>query len=381
MIRQRFILAALCSVSIGFVADCGLASELKTVRRDFEEEKLTIVFNNTLANREVGNRERFNSVRHDNVNVLGDRTAILLSQSKLEGETESSANADEDEVEPPRAIDRRFALAAMAVTLIIASCLTINLFRRPKRKITSEITVLKESKHLEESRSDGEQIVSSSPSSIQAREVTELVADSDLKKDRTSEAANPSRDKTPSQAKLSPAYPHLADIDVVAELIDDLQRGDRQLRRKAIWELAERGDARSLKPLMEIVPHLSPLDKSLINKAVTQIIARSLKPINDRLFAKLQDRNPQVRKNAVCDLRDLYLFVAPITKKLVQMQQDADPDVSQTAARALSQLNCDFAAKKLDNSHVNYPDRLENVEEDKTSWQLAALLADLDNER
>lgn len=377
MIRERFILATLCSASIGLVADGGLAFELETARHRSEGEKATIASKNAYPGQKAGNWDRLARIHHGTVNSINDRTAnFLLSQSSLEEEIESPTNTSEV-AEPSEAIDRRLALIAMAVTLIISLLLTINLFRRPKRKIAAELTVLEQSNCLEETREqpvENKQIAPSRlRSALHSQEVTEL--------DKSFEANRKFRNEALPPAKLPESPPDLVNIDVVAELISDLQQSDRQLRRKAIWELAERGDTRSLKPLIDILPYVSPLDKSLVNKAVTQIVYRSFQPINDRLFTKLQSRNPEIRKNAIRDLRDLYMFIAPVTKKLAQMQQDADRGVSQTATQALQQLNFGFSAQKSDNSHVHRPNSLAILQEDQTIGQLAALLSELDDEK
>ena len=114
-----------------------------------------------------------------------------------------------------------------------------------------------------------------------------------------------------------------ARIDMVQELIQDLQSDGSASnnvstcdsaaqitrRRKAIWELTKTGDYRSIEPLLKIMPQVGEPDKSLVIEAVTQITNRSFKPINEQLFANLQDRDPKIRLNAVRDLKNLYQFV------------------------------------------------------------------------
>ncbi len=67
-----------------------------------------------------------------------------------------------------------------------------------------------------------------------------------------------------SLTKINSNFDH---IDIVLELIQDLQHSDRNLRRKAIWELAKIGDLRSIQPLVKIIPQADSVDKNLILKA------------------------------------------------------------------------------------------------------------------
>ena len=129
------------------------------------------------------------------------------------------------------------------------------------------------------------------------------------------------------------------EIDLVFELIKDLQQSDRELRRKAIWELAQTSDSRGIKPLVEIMPLVDSLDKSLILDAITKIADRSFKPLNNALVSSLDDESSEVRKNAIRDLTTLYESVSQITKRLNQMMEDSDQEVQQTAKWALKQFN------------------------------------------
>ena len=184
-------------------------------------------------------------------------------------------------------------------------------------------------------------------------------------------------------------------IDVVRELIQDLQSDnlfneistdDDQdciaRRRKAIWELTKIGDYRSIEPLLKIVPQVGEPDKSLIIEAVTQISSRSFQPINEQLFANLQDRDPGVRLNAVKDLKNLYQFVAPAITKTAQMQSDVDYEVRQTAIQALVQLNANPLPTFSDsakNSAEREVDELVSGENSKANLHLVAyLLEELD---
>lgn len=135
-------------------------------------------------------------------------------------------------------------------------------------------------------------------------------------------------------------------IDLVFELIKDLQQGDREVRRKVIWELAQKSDSRGISPLIEMMPHVDSLERNLILEAITQITSRTLQPMNRVLLESLEDDNPQVRKNAIRDLTRLYHLMSKVTKRLSQMTEDADLDVRQTARWALQELDRLPAAKQ-----------------------------------
>jgi len=128
-------------------------------------------------------------------------------------------------------------------------------------------------------------------------------------------------------------------IDVVFELIQDLKKSDFQLRRKAIWELALTGDSRSIEPLINIIPEVKSIDKSLIVNAISQIAYRNFAVIYDVLFASLKDANSDVRKDAIRDIVALHESTARINRNLHIMLNDSDKEVRQTAEWALKIIN------------------------------------------
>ncbi len=142
---------------------------------------------------------------------------------------------------------------------------------------------------------------------------------------------------TPGMVKIVAA--NTTEIDIVFELIKDLQQSDRTLRRKAIWELAQKGDSRAIEPLVEIMSEASSLGKSLILNAITQIAHRSFAPVNDVLFTSLEDKNSEVRKDAIRDLVALHESTLGVNKRLTNMLNDSDLEVRQTAKWALKRIN------------------------------------------
>ncbi|NEP61514.1 MAG: hypothetical protein F6K31_31945 [Symploca sp. SIO2G7] len=131
----------------------------------------------------------------------------------------------------------------------------------------------------------------------------------------------------------------LAKINIVDELIKDLRQPNPQKRRKAIWELAQQGDSRAVKPLVDLMIDSDSQQRSLILEALSQIGNKTLKPLNRALALSLQDDNAQVRKNAIRDLTRIYEVVAQMSQMLCHAADDPDPEVKETAQWAINQLS------------------------------------------
>lgn len=137
----------------------------------------------------------------------------------------------------------------------------------------------------------------------------------------------------------------LKNLDLIEELIQDLQDPDRQKRRKAIWDLAQKADSRAMKPLVDLMIDTDSQERSLILEALSQISTRTLKPMNQALAISLQDKNPQVRKNAIRDLTRIYDLMSQISQLLCHAIDDSDTEVQETAKWALNQLNLQMPPK------------------------------------
>ena len=131
----------------------------------------------------------------------------------------------------------------------------------------------------------------------------------------------------------------LAKIDIIEELIKELQNPDPVKRRKSIWELSQQGDSRAIQPLVDLIIDSDSKQTSLILGALSEIGTRTLKPLNRALALSLQDRNPDVRKNAIRDLTRIYDLINQITQLLTHAVDDTDPEVQETARWALTQLS------------------------------------------
>ncbi|MER3435564.1 MAG: PBS lyase [Leptolyngbya sp. ERB_1_1] len=131
----------------------------------------------------------------------------------------------------------------------------------------------------------------------------------------------------------------LAKVNIVDELMQDLRTSDPMQRRKAIWELGQRGDTRAVQPLVDLLIDSDSKQQSLILSALSEIGTRTLKPMTRALAISLQDENAEVRKNAIRDLTRVYDLVSQISHLLHQATEDSDQDVQETAKWALGRLN------------------------------------------
>ncbi|MDJ0660485.1 MAG: HEAT repeat domain-containing protein [Crocosphaera sp.] len=127
--------------------------------------------------------------------------------------------------------------------------------------------------------------------------------------------------------------------DLMATLLEELQQTDPKKRRQAIWKLAQTADSRAMKPLVDLMIDTDSQERSLILEALSQISTRTLKPMNHALTLSLQDKNPQVRKNAIRDLTRIHELMSQIYQLLCHAIDDSDREVQETAKWAINQLN------------------------------------------
>ncbi|MDJ0701813.1 MAG: peptidoglycan-binding protein [Leptolyngbyaceae cyanobacterium MO_188.B28] len=131
----------------------------------------------------------------------------------------------------------------------------------------------------------------------------------------------------------------LSPVNIIDELVGELQSPDPTKRRKAIWELGQRGDSNAVQPLVDLIIDADSKERSLILAALSEIGIRVLKPMNRALAISLQDPNPEVRKNAIRDLTRIYDTAVQVSQMLTHVTEDPDPEVRETAVWALDQLN------------------------------------------
>jgi len=167
--------------------------------------------------------------------------------------------------------------------------------------------------------------------------------------------SRPNSPEIPSKAEISDGTlainqtTRLAKINIIDELIKDLARNDPQKRRKAIWELAQRGDSRAVQPLVDLMLDSDSIQRSLILEALSQIGVKTLQPMNRALIVSLQDDNAEVRKNAIRELTQIYDMLAQMTQILGHAAYDPDPEVQETAKWAMTHLSRIRTLETLDN--------------------------------
>jgi hypothetical protein len=125
----------------------------------------------------------------------------------------------------------------------------------------------------------------------------------------------------------------------IDDLIKDLQNPDSTQRRRAIWDLSQRGDTRAVQPLVDLMIDSDSKQRSMILSALSEIGTRTLKPMSRALAISLQDESPDVRKNAIRDLTRVYDLMAQISQMVHQATEDPDSEVRETAKWALKQMN------------------------------------------
>jgi hypothetical protein len=153
----------------------------------------------------------------------------------------------------------------------------------------------------------------------------------------------PAQPQTSAIAPTTPAplveTQRIAKGNFIDDLIKDLQNLDPTQRRRAIWDLSQRGDTRAVQPLVDLMIDSDSKQRSMILSALSEIGTRTLKPMSRALAISLQDESPDVRKNAIRDLTRVYDLMAQISQMVHQATEDPDSEVRETAQWALKQMN------------------------------------------
>ncbi|MTJ13441.1 peptidoglycan-binding protein [Anabaena sp. UHCC 0187] len=156
---------------------------------------------------------------------------------------------------------------------------------------------------------------------------------------------NPAQTLPPLQSLNSPELllhqqnSVLPTITLFDKFMEELQSDDTTKRRKAIWNIGQKGDSRAVQPLVELLMNADSQQNGLILSALAEIGIRTLKPMNRALAISIQSENPQVRQNAIRDLVRLYDMMAQMSQILRHALEDTDPEVQATARYALNQIN------------------------------------------
>ena len=320
--------------------------------------------------------------RHQSVVELDNSAIGLWASANGQTETESQESS-ELAIEAPPVIRRNWPAKAMVLTFGIALFLIWTLFRQPPPAAEAVAEGSQQDKSNREAAEAKSNQSGSLGSEQEQPDIYKAFKSLDLTVDPVTTIAESIEDPQSVERDT-------AEIDVVQELIQDLQPnasiksddlGQKFLRRKAIWELTKVGDYRSIEPLMAILPQANDPDRGMILEAVKQITRRNFQPVDRQLFTDLQDRNPEVRLNALRNLKNLYQFVAPALSKIAQMQSDPDYEVRQTAIQALQQFSINPLPEFANPIENEVRDLVSGEESEANLHLVAYLLAELDAEK
>ena len=265
-----------------------------------------------------------------NSQLLAADSPSIQSQKALQEQT--SARYAQQAVQNPQAdLDRENQLWLLLVLAIVAAFgwgTALFLFLRLRRRPAIPNSLTQEEALLEATESD----VPPETSEVNNHQEAAVNDTNSLVEiNAQQEAAEASSDL--------PSIVCLPNLDHIETLMQDLQDIDPKKRQKAIWELAQKSDSRAMKPLVDLMIDTDSQERSLILESLSQISTRTLKPMNQALAISLQDKNPQVRKNAIRDLTRIYDVMSQISQMLCHAIDDGDHEVKETAKWALTQIN------------------------------------------
>ncbi|MGB3694822.1 MAG: peptidoglycan-binding protein [Spirulinaceae cyanobacterium] len=242
--------------------------------------------------------------------VAGGITQKLIGEAIAEKKTGDKKDAQPEKSPPPSRFSRKSLLTIVAALAILGA-------------LAGGVLMLLRFKKA--SQEDWEEETDEESEEFLSQENHELPSSNGNAENHS--IPNPAPQKALQVRTSSP----LAKVDRIEELIKDLQESDRIKRRQAIWELAQKGDSRAVKPLSNLIIDSDSQQCSLILEALSQISIRTLKPVNRALAMSLQDDNPEVRKNAIRDLTKVYDMVNQVNRLLQMACDDPDPEVQETA--------------------------------------------------
>lgn len=249
----------------------------------------------------------------------------IANTKKYLGQTTRAANAGAENAASPIPLIAGSALLSIA---LLAALLSLFFQYRPKGKASKrrEKTTYANPKNPLDNFSRG----NGNPFGADTK------TDSDI---------NGSGDEDFDPSLLVQATSRIPNVDLILRLIESLRDDDPRTRRRAVWKLAQMSDSRAMQPLVDSMVDGDSYERSLTLEALAQICTRSLRPMNQALAISLQDKNPQVRKNAIRDLTRLYDVMSQISQLICHALDDSDEEVQETARWAVRQLNLQLAPR------------------------------------
>jgi tetratricopeptide (TPR) repeat protein len=224
-----------------------------------------------------------------------------------------------------------FLLILIFTTAIISSCLILVIVGLFKSK-SSDKKIEKLEKVLEKFKVN-------TPNKLMIESAENQDNNQISKIESTQEKSNDSQQFNSNIVSLQQTFP-MSKPDPVQQLLLNLEEHDSKKRRKAIWELAQKGDSRAVKPLIHKMINADSYERTLILEALSQINTSSMKTMNQALLLSLQDDNPQVRKNAIRDLTKIYDLINQIYPLINHAAlNDDDEEVKEIANWALQKFS------------------------------------------
>ncbi|ELS01794.1 hypothetical protein Xen7305DRAFT_00015000 [Xenococcus sp. PCC 7305] len=263
----------------------------------------------------------------------------LVAQVTSENSDTAATNPPENEglesliEEGTGKIHPGFLLSAIAVTSIFTLILLFFLFKKVEINLdeeqlnSGEVSTPETQKELEEK----EDVLENADHTL--LQMGERSHGSETQND-----AHSSEQEEHQDTLLVPPNINEAQLDIVPELSLELQLRNRQLRQKAISQLAQEGDAKAMIPLVELMGDADSQERHLILEAMTAISNNTLKTMNQVLLLSLGDEDSQVKQHKIKDLNRVYELMIQVTERLSQTVNAPDEKVQETAEWALKQL-------------------------------------------
>ncbi|MGK7893419.1 MAG: hypothetical protein AB4372_07295 [Xenococcus sp. (in: cyanobacteria)] len=272
------------------------------------------------------------------------------------------SNDSESSVESkPNNFNQNLLLAAIAGTSIFTAILLLLLFKKVEINLEEENIAEEQSDSQAEKVLDDTVIVEK-PQSLANESVEnnaqssqqEQLQDTVLMSSHTSTTqeqetlqdtkimgsqTNTAQDQKPlDDTVIVPPHVVSPPLDVVPKLIQELQKGDREITSQTIKKLSQSGDSRAMIPLVEFLIEADTQQRSLILEAMSKISIGLLKPMNQALILSLGDEDSVVKQNAIRDLTRMYEITSQVTEKLSQTINNSEEKLPETTQWALQQL-------------------------------------------
>ena len=270
-------------------------------------------------------------------------TQVTVKNVEFTVAQQLKSNDSESSVESkPNNFNQNLLLAAIAGTSIFTAILLLFLFKKVEINLEEENIAEEQSDSQAEKVLDDTVIVEK-PQSLANESVENNTQSSQQEQLQDTEIMASHTNTAQDQELLNDTVivpPHLVStpLDVVPQLIQELQKGDRKITSQTIKKLSQSGDSRAMIPLVEFIIEADTQQRSLILEAMSKISTGLLKPMNQALILSLGDEDSVVKQNAIRDLTRMYEITSQVTEKLSQTINNSEEKLPETTQWALQQL-------------------------------------------